>query len=262
MAAWTFQHHVDVNATSTNTVTMTGLTGNVAIGDVVFLYGFQLSTVATATWNVPAGFNPIGPYLRGPLYSGSPGDGALQVWYREMTTVPASLAMTRVGGTGFHNVGWFNYRPPSPSDMAIYVDSGGYRGYGSASAAPYTPGSITVPTGANVHILIGKYPDPAALSVANGHAQFSQTNVTTMYVWNGGKYEPAAGAVTMPTLVNQAPSTALAQWSHRAFAFGAPMPEEHYWELCSGGTDTGSIGASNLTLPNGADPYFDPCGVC
>lgn len=270
MAAWTFQHQVDANmVVGAQTITLTGLTGNVAIGDVVFLYAIGASASPGSTWNVPAGFLPVGPYLRGTGYY--PGTGAgeslMQVWYREMTTVPASLAVTWSGPiAAFWNTGWFNYRPPSPSDMAIYTDSGGFRAW-PGSAAPYTPASITIPTDANVHILVGKGPDPVSISVANGHTQLSQTNVTTnvtrMYVWNGGKHEPTAGAVTMPTLVNQPPSTAVAQWVHRAFAFGTPVPEEHYWELCTGGADTGTAGAASMTLPNGADiDYADPCEVC
>lgn len=263
MAAWTFKHQENTTfSTGTSITTSTGLASNVSVGDVLFLYAAGGFNNNTRTFTAPAGFTRVRATHRSPYwYNGGGFFTVLDLWYMDVASVPSSLTVTRTTSIGGYSVGWFNYTPPSLLGVEIQASDAGTQG--PASSSPYTPASLVVPADANVHLLVApKGPDPIAVSAAAGFTTDSTWSTTPQHGWSGHLYSSGGGTITMPTLVNQPPSTAFSTWNHVVVSFTTPRDQDHYWPLCANMNDIGPVGGANFTPLSGSRTYADECGVC
>lgn len=246
---------------------------NVAIDDVLIVYATGVMEANSPTVGnsitvaTPSGMTPIGSPARGALYNADDTAwyyGFHYAFWTWVTSIPTSITVSRSPTASSHRCGWMNFRNPS----AIPRIYGDYHGYQGTPSGTFTGPSMEAADSSSTAIeMVVRFDVGTPIVAPTASAGFVGTSLGT-----GGKNDFLGGWVghrnplgfpgmqATPTFGMSPPGTN--RWLSKSWFLGSG-PEDHYWDLCINGADTGPSANSHIpVILTPSAPYPDPCGIC
>lgn len=268
------EHWPAVNSAISGSIVMNNsavYAANVAIDDVLIVYATGVAAGNSITVATPSGMTPIGSPARGALYDVGGG-----VWYYGfhyafwtwVTSIPTSITVSRSPtASSAHRCGWMNFRNPSVIPR-IYGD---YHGYQGTPSGTFTGPSMEAADSSSTAIeMVVRFDAGTPIVAPTASAGFVGTSLGTGGGTGGvndffggwvGHRNPLGfpGMQATPTFGMSPPGTN--RWLSKSWFLGSD-PEDHYWDLCINGADTGPSANSHIPVILPSAPYPDPCGIC